>query len=786
MEEVQTNWIAMEVFMNKSYEAKYNKGEIIHPGVYVDPTNIEKFSLHMANFIYASYCSNRTSFYCGGINSRGRSFAELRAYGRGIQSTSKYDEWIDPKDEKGEHHMNISRDTVQIMPKFRDRIKGKFNEVDFEFNLQAIDPEARKEREIKKSKFKLSLRPQMQDLIAATGVRPSGQDETVQVTSDQDVDLLFALGGQRLSYEVLMSAAVSSTENESKWNGELKDRLIDDLIDLYCFAFYTYTEEKTGKVKAKYVDPERLIIQQTKHNDHTNASYGGFIEDYSIQRLRMETDLDERELGQIAKSYAKYPPNKHFNGRIITSNNDSFKSAYSKESQEQPYDQMTVQVLNICYIAAEAEKYIYGRHKNGSVIYDKVDLDAKLDKRDRSRGKVFKENTVQNVYTAKWVVGTNTVFDAKKEYGVVRKGTPGFKEALLPLHVYCNDGPSMVERCIGFLDEIQIATLKKRNSLAKMPPGPRMVIDISKLHDTVKIGNKEYSALDLVRAFPKEGILIVKSKGEFDYLQQGASNGRPIDYMTTGLVEDLQIFLNEIQTNIANIKMVTGIEDAIDVSQNPDILVGVMKGAQVQTNTSLSPLFNSYKIMNKNAYQYWMLKWQSVLVNGDIDVTYTPLGSTTIESVTLLKELTYYEFGLAVELMPTNEEKMLLMQYLIHQRDSNMIDAHHVFMIEAMIRTGRIKLAKLYISKAIQEKRAQAQQDELERIEANGRANSQPILLADQAKVEAINVEYQKKMELAELEAKLNNWLQEEEFKRQQAARGMEIGLEAGMNDIAA
>lgn len=773
----------MDLFLSKNYAAQNQQGKLAYPGAEV--TEMDKHCLAMAEFIYGAYCNNKTSFLLGG-GLRGRSMSELRAYARGMQSTSKYDEWFDPVDENGEVHVNISRDIVQILPKFRDRIKGKFEEVNFDFNVIATDPTARKERELKRAKRKIAARPEMKALIQMSGVKPTDLQEDESIRSDRDADLLYKLGGERLNYEVLMRAAISSVEYESQWDDELKDRIIDDLIDLGAFSTWSYVEKATRKIKEKYVDPERVIIQKTQHNNHMGATYGGIIEDYTIARLRMESDLDENTLKQIAKKYIDFPHNKGMAQQAATSMN-SFRDDNYKDLQHSPWSQLNCQVLSFCFVAGETEKYIMGRHhRYGNSIFDKVNSDAELSRRDEKRGKSFMSNTIQYVYTGKWIVGTKFVFDCQKEYGTVRAGSKGFKEAVIPLHVYVMDSPSMVERCIGFVDDIQLATLKKRNTLAKIPPAPRMVIDISKLHDSVKIGGQEYSTLDLVRAFPKEGILIVKSKGEFDYLNQGAANGNPIQFMDSGAIQDIQLFINEVIDGINKIKMVTGIEDAVDMSQTPDLLVGVMKGVEAQTNTSLRPLFKAYKIMNIACRVYWMLKYQVLLSSGDIDITYTPIGSNTIEAATLTSDLTAYDFGLQVEVLPSNEERVMMMQYLIGQRDTGTIDPVDFFIIKQLIDNNQIKLAQVYLVKAIDEKQQRMQQMELQKIQANGEANSQPIIQEAEMAMKKAQLQSALDMKLEEKKAQMQDWINEQQFNREQMKAGVEMGERIASAEAAA
>ena len=113
---------------------------------------------------------------------------------------------------------------------------------------------------------------------------------------------------------------------------------------------------------------------------------------------------------------------------------------------------------------------------------------AKLTEEMEAQGQHMSDSITEKCYKCFWVIGTDVIYDAGEEYAIVKKDANGVKEALLPIQIHSSKMPSLVERCTGFIDDIQLAILKKRNLLATMAPGPRIVIDKSKFRDSVKIG----------------------------------------------------------------------------------------------------------------------------------------------------------------------------------------------------------------------------------------------------------------------------------------------------------
>lgn len=774
----------------KQYQDEYKAGKLQKPLMMnaESPDELAQLCLAWCKYAYGSYCSDETLVGFGGTSMHsGRSMTELRLYGRGAQGPQKYQKILDCEDENGEGYYNISWDTVKIYSKFRNLVRGKMDAIKFDFQTNSVDSSSRKEREFKKAKQKIAVNPNMQALIQATGVIPAAAREVPPGATEKDIDMMYKLGGQRLAHEMLMNSALMTTIYESRWEDTIRDMMIDDVIDIGIVAADTYIEKATGKVKAAYVDPEQLVAKASKYPDGRDRDFAGYFEDMTIGELRMRSGLSEKELYLIAKKYMG-----EFNNRAsITGFEDSFTSRsfredYMARKGNQIYDNFRVRVLHLYFISCETEKYIIGKHYGmGNEIYDKVDPDSTLDKKDIKRGKKMDEKTVQYVYSANWIIGTDHVFDYGIEYGVVRQGEFGNKRAVLPLKIWSYDGPSLTEACIGYIDDINIATFKKRNALSKLPPGPRMVLDKSKLRDYVTIGKDNYSILDITGIFQRTGILVVESKGEFNIPGMEASQSRPIDFVPTGLIEDINLFLQEIAVGIEGIRSVTGINEVADGSLSKDMLVGVASGLQAATNTSLRPYMRMYESIFRDCCQYWMLKWQVAVVNGEIDLTYTPIGEDTFNAARLTDNIMDYEFGIQLEILPNDEEKQMLLQHVFALWQNGGIPVDDYFVVENFVKTNQVKAAKLYISKAVASHMERMRAQEMDRIRANGEANAITVTATERAK--AMTLQEETKASIAIEAAKHKNKIEQmmKEFELRMKEKGYDDGVALAQNIVA-
>jgi hypothetical protein len=729
-------------------ESNYKKkGKHHRPNLAAPKDN--EFYIKMSQYIWSQYVRNSTTISYGGYSgSTGKSFTELRLYALGQQSKVRYAKLLDDCDElTQEGELNINWDIVQILPKFRDIVKGKLAGIDFEVNTQALDEMSNKERLKRANKMKLLTSPIVKQYIEQYGRVPSNIKLPEYINTAEDVDMYIKMGGVRLEYEMAMRDAIESTKYESRWS-TLKDKIVEDIIDLGICAVKTKVHPKTHKVIADYVDPMYLVIQPSKYADHRDSSWAGEIRTVTIAQLRMESSLTEGQLMEIAKKYKGKGGNaSNFEVPVGIEWEKSYRTDYDWDTSQISYNDFSVDILEWYSVAKDVEKYIVGvREDAGNMIYDKVGRKAKLSKKDEKKGKEIESNIIEKVYKCCWVIGTNTVFDNQEEYAIAKAEVNGVKEALLPIQVYSNKTKSIVERCIRFVDDIQLATLKKANTLAKMAPGPRMLIDKSILRDSVNIGKDNYSMLDLVNLYSKSGVMIVESVAEYEN-DEGPSNRRPVDFMPAAVQEDLQIFLNEIAHNIDQIRQVTGVNEVADGStQRGDMLVRVMEGLNAATNNALRPHFRLYEGLYTNWCKYTVLKWQTALMGGEINVDFVPIGDSTIQTVALSEDLYLYDFGVHVTLIPSEKDRQLLLQDLMNMKNQNQLGVDDYYVLYNMINNGDVKKSQLYLSRAARQHRDMLQQQEMQKMKAQGEANGQAAQMAAQAAQQTEQVKLQAKL----------------------------------------
>ena len=399
----------------------------------------------------------------------------------------------------------------------------------------------------------------------------------------------------------------------------------------------------------------------------------------------------------------------------------------------------------------------------GIGFFDEVDLNSKLTNKDKKRGKETVTNLMHNIYKASMVIGTSCVFDYGKYEKIVRKGKKGAKTAVLPILFYRGDSPSFIERCIGLVDDIHLAVYKIRELFVKLPPAPRMTIDLSLLQDTIRIGKKDYDIMQMDKMFYRTGRLYHRSRGEFQDMQAG-SNRPPINPVPVDVLTDFQMFHQEIATKMDQIRMVTGINEVADgSSQNAEMLKGVLEGLNAATNNALKPLYQSLESLHKRLYRYVIKLWQlQLLETGDIRITYQ--NNRTIKVLSLGKGLAYNEFGIVLTVLPTEEKKMFMLQNLAADKAQGKVGEADYFVLLNMIEQNDFKKAQFYYVRAVEKAKAAEHQRQLEMIQAQGQQIAQQAQVAEQAKGQTLQMKGQNELEQIQLDKDLERRNKKEEI----------------------
>ena len=663
-------------------------------------------------------------------------FHHLRLYARGEQSVQKYKDELSINGDLS--YLNLDWKPVPILAKFVDIVVNGISSKEYDIKAYSQDPESVKKR----TQYATNV---AKDMFAAEQIQKAQQDLGINMSSSnvpkdqlpetkEDLELHMQLTYKQ-AVEIAEEEAISTTLANNKW--ELtKRRLNEDLVVCGIAAAKTNFNKANG-ITLDYVDPAYLIYSYTEDPNFEDIYYVGEVKSITIPELKKQfPDISEDELQRIQEM----PGNKQY----ITGWGN--------------YDNNTVQVLYFEYKTYTNQVFKLKRTDQG---LEKII--QKTDEFNPPENDTFEKvsRSIEVLYSGAKVLGTNTMLKWELAENMTRPSADTTKVemnyTICAPKMYKGRIESLVGRCTGFADMIQITHLKMQQVLARMVPDG-VFLDMDGLAE-VDLGNgTNYNPAEALNMYFQTGSIVGRS-----LTQDGDPNRGKVpiqELQTSASGAKLQSLIQTYQYYLQMIRDVTGLNEARDGSMpDKDALVGLAKMAANQSNIATKHI--------NNASLYIALRICENISLKITDVLNFPLtANSLIESISLynvetLREVQYlnlHDFGIFLELEPDTEEKAQLEQNIQVALQSGGID------LEDAIDVRQIKNLKL-ANQLLKQKRkkkykrdqAAAQANIQMQAQANAKTNEQAAL-----------AEVQKQQALTEQQVNLENAKSQFEIQRMQ------------------
>lgn len=769
------------------FKAHYEEGKYTQPAAVLRDQPDEKYFLAWARFVYAQWCGGSCCTFPSGLYQT-RTPSELRMYARGIQSVEKYRDRIDVQIKdgtileksglsvKGDSLLNISWDNWRFYPKYRALAISSAMSADYAPTVRATDTLSAKKRRDKYAKAKLAADPRMKALVSQAGVVPPDVQQ-YQSLEPTDVDTLMETGGFALDFEAIMEDVAGCTLDLSDWR-EIQRQMVEDRIDLGMMACVAETNVTEKRVRLKYVDAASAIAPVSRYHDHRTDTYRAFIERTNLSTIRQESGMDEKAIWAIAKSYSTFGTNSKTKSLHAGFNEYAWREEFQAKEGSQVYDHFSVDVMHLWFIANKVESMVVGVNPDGSTYAQSVNNDYELSGQDIEAGFYKKHTPVQYVYRVKWIVGTDKVYGWGIDDVIVREGENGCKRAVLPLLLWGSDEPSMTDNCISIIDDVQTAVLKIRLLVASLPPGPRMLIDMSVLDDSVAFGEKTYDMKSMLKLFGATGKLLVRTRSEFGVNEFNASNKNPIVNIEGGVQEDFNLFSGQIAFGLDMIRQVTGLNELSDGTGSPnDVLNGVAKGFQAATNNALRSHTAALEGLYKTLVRTIIARYQSLALYGRVHVNQWPVDATTLAVLTLPEDIAQYDFDVMVRVLPNEDDIQLMISQVLTKQQEMKISESDVFILMNLLGAKDVKKAQIFLARACAAGEKRIQEQQMAAIQAQAQANAQSAAATEQAKQGTIAAEQKGLFSLAEQKAMLDEQRAGADHERKKEIVNLEASL---------
>jgi hypothetical protein len=367
------------------------------------------------------------------------------------------------------------------------------------------------------------------------------------------------------------------------------------------------------------------------------------------------------------------------------------------------------------------------------------------------------------------ILGTNTLLKWEMAKNMMRPKSDFTKVkmnySIVAPRMYNGRIDSLVKKITGFADMIQLTHLKLQQVLSRMVPDG-VYLDADGLAE-IDLGNgTNYNPQEALNMFFQTGSVIGRS-----FTSEGDMNpGKvPIQEITSGSGGNkMQALIGNYNYYLQMIRDVTGLNEARDGSMpDKNALVGVQKLAAANSNTATRHILQAGLFLTADTAECLSLRISDI-------IEYSPTKDAFIQAIGVhnaavleeLKELHLYDFGIFIELMPDEEEKMMLennIQMALQQQSIELADAIDIREIR------NVKLANQLLKIRRKKKADRDQAIQLQNMQQQAQLNQQSAQAAAQAEVQKNQAITQSQAQLEQVKAQLESqrMLQEVQLKKE-------------------
>ena len=666
-------------------------------------------------------------------------FHSLRLYARGEQPVQKYKDELSINGDLS--YLNLDWKPVPILSKFVDIVVNGISQKSYDIKAYSQDPSSVKKRTEYASRLQEDMvaKEYLDNLKQTLGIDLHQSPSGVTVPeSKEELELHMQLSYKQ-SIEIAEEEAISTVFAQNKFD-LVRRRLNMDLTTIGIAAGKTNFNTAEG-ITIDYVDPAYMVHSYTEDPNFEDIYYVGEVKSITIPELKKEfPGISKSELEKIQKS----PGNRQY----ITGWGN--------------YDENTVQIMYFEYKTYHNQVFKIKQTDSGL-----LKALEKPDTFDPPENDNFERvsRSIEVLYTGAKVLGTNTILGWGLAENMSRPMADTTKVemnyTICAPRMYKGRIESVVSKCVGFADMIQLTHLKLQQVMSRMVPDG-VYLDMDGLAE-VDLGNgTNYNPAEALNMYFQTGSIVGRSMTQDGDMNPGKV---PIQELnsSSGLGK-IQALIQTYQYYLQMIRDVTGLNEARDGStQDKNSLVGLQKMAANASNVATRHI--------KQASLYLTLKLAENVSLKIADALYFPLTAESlknsistynVETLQQVVDLNLYDFGVFLELEPDDEEQAKLEQNIQVALGQGGID------LEDAIDLRQIKNLKLANQMLKVKRKQKGVQDQ-----ANQQANIQA-----QAAAQAETAEKTAMSEVQKQEAISGSKVQYEQAKAQMEINKMQIAAD--------
>ena len=662
-------------------------------------------------------------------------------------------------------YLNLDWKPVPILSKFVDIVVNGISQKSYDIKAYAQDPQSVKKRTEYASKL-------YEDMIAKDYIESVKQtlgidlyqspDPTTIPESKEELELKMQLSYKQ-SIEIAEEESISTVFAQNKYD-LVRRRLNMDLTVLGIAAAKTSFNTAEG-IKVDYVDPAYMVYSYSEDPNFEDIYYVGEVKAITIPELKKEfPNISEKELERIQNM----PGNRSY----ITGWGD--------------YDENTVQVMYFDYKTYHNQVFKIKQTDQGLMkAIEKPDTFNPPENDNFERV----SRTIEVLYNGAVVLGTDTMLkwelaeNMSRPYADTTKVAMNY--AICAPRIYKGRIESVVSKCVGFADMIQITHLKLQQVLSRMVPDG-VYLDMDGLAE-VDLGNgTNYNPAEALNMYFQTGSIVGRSLTQDGELNHGKVPIQELNSSSGG--GKIQSLITTYQYYLQMIRDVTGLNEARDGS-TPDksTLVGLQKLAANASNVATRHIVQSSLYLTLKLAENVSLKVADALrfplTRASLQNSISTYNIKTLDEVV---DLNLHDFGIFLELEPDEEERAQLEQNIQVALQSGGIDLEDAIDIR-QIKNLKLANQMLKIKRKVKMERDQAAQQANIAAQADAQAQTaERTAMAEVQKQEAVastKVDIEKakqemEMQKMQVAAQIKQAEMERQFQYDMQLKQMDIQVE--------
>ena len=690
----------------------------------------------------------------GRFGNNWQDFHRLRLYARGEQSVAKYKDELSINGDLS--YLNLDWKPVAVLSKFVDIVVNGMTDKGYEIKSFATDPFALKQRTqyVFDAMQDMESKKQIEQLNELTGQNFYSSVNPEALPKDEKELELYMQLSYKQSVEIAEEELIENVFSYNKYD-EIKKRLAYDVVGLGISCVKTDFNLANG-ITIDYVDPANLVYSYTEDPNFEDVYYVGEVKSVSLEEVKKQFPyLTDAELEEIQK----YPGDSNYT-RNYWGQDDSYNNVQVLYFEYKTYNN---QVFKIKQTDQGLEKAL---EKPGDFNPPENENFERV------------HRAIEVLYSGAKILGQEKMLKWQLAENMTRPYSDQTKVqmnySISAPRMYKGRIESLVGKCIGFADMIQLTHLKIQQVLSRMVPDG-VFVDVDGLAE-VDLGNgTNYNPQEALNMYFQTGSIVGRSKtidgdinpGKVPIQELQTSNGQA---KIGALVQTYQYYLQMIRD-------VTGLNEARDGSQpDKNALVGLQKLAAAASNTATKHILQSLMYLTIRAAENISLRAADML---NFPLTKNALISCinqyNVGSLQEIEKLNTHEFGIFLELEPDEEEQQMLEQNIQVALQAGQIGLEDAIDIRQI---KNIKLANQYLKQKQAERAEEQKAAQLANIQAQAQANAQ------QAEQAALN-EVQKQQALTESKLQLERGKSQfeiEKLEREAQIKQMLMEQEFGYN----